>query len=175
MFTNLVIFMMSNRKYWALVALCFCIVFGTVLLAPVAQDSTGIVGFDPRFTKLGLQYRFNDGWADQFSGKLHPINDSALMVEWFRYDDDAGLQNSTFYNPEAASYTWELVFYLDTLNITGKTTGIFYVHWYGEQGEYWGSFQDSGNIVIRDINRIPRPWTDIIRARKYAYTVGDLT
>lgn len=160
--------------YWGIVGLAWILVLGMVIIAPMAQDITGVVDFEAEFTKIGLQYRFNNGWADQFSGKIIPLNESALFIEWYKYDDDAGFMNSTFYNPEARSYEVELKFYLDTLNQTGKTTGIFYVHWYDETGIYWGSFQESGNLVIRDNTRSPRPWTDILKARKYSYSVGDL-
>lgn len=164
---------MKSRNYWFIIGLCFSIVLGLVWTYPIAQDSTGIVGFESQFTKIGLQYRFDNGWADQFSGKIIPINNSALKIEWYRYDDELGFLNETFHNPNADRYEFFLSFYLDTLNNTGKTTGIFYIEWfkYGNSLEY---SQTSGSLVIRDNTRSPRAWTEIIKARKYQYTVGDL-
>lgn len=165
--------MMKKKTYWAIVGLCFLLVFGVMILGPGAQDSSGVVGFEPAFSKVGLQYRFENGWADQFSGKVIPVNNSALFVEWYRYDDETGFLNSSFHNPEATEYRIFLEFYLDTVNQTGKTTGTFYVEWF-KGSESLGFDQVSGNLVIRDNTRAARAWTDILRARKYTYTVGDL-
>lgn len=171
---------MQTRKeratYWGIVALTFFSVIATMIVYPLmGQDSSGMVVFEERFTVLGLQYRFENGWADQFSGKLHPINDTAFFIEWFKYDDTEGFLNETFYNPEASSYSIHLEFYLDTVNQTGKTTGTFYVSWFDSNGDFMEFYQTSGNLVIRDNLRIKRDWVEIIRARKYSYTVGDLT
>lgn len=160
--------MLKSKKYWLIVGIIFISVFTIIFV--YAQDGSNLV-YESDFTKIGLQYKFDNGWSYQFEGKLHPINDNTFTIEWFRYEDETSIRNTTFHNQYAYSYAVDINFYIT--NDTQKTRGIFYVEWINENGKVFDYDIDEGELVIRDYLGLKRPSSDILKVRKYYYEVGD--
>jgi len=161
-----------ERNYWLISCALFSIILSMVLFGGVSGQLEISYDFTPQYEVLGLQYRFENGWADQFSGKIYTHNETALTVEWYKYDDTTPLKNITFHNPNADHYDLEL--FLSISNDTTKTFGVFYVTWLDNRDKILGSEQDEGALIIRDNLRIKRFASEIIKIRKYQYQVGEL-
>lgn len=149
---------------------CLFIVFGSVLIVTTsAQPQNNIIKIDPTKTVLGVEYKINGVWVPQISGLIEPINNSAFNIYWRRYNETDPIKTSLFYYDQANYYTVNLeVFY--AVNET-KTTGVFIVSWY-RGDRYIGRETDRGSIRIRDINGLPVTVDQVIKVRKYQYTVG---
>lgn len=162
---------MNKKYYWGLVGLCFILVLTIVFTGSAQVDPGDSLSFSPQFIRLGLQYRFDTGWADQFSGEINPINASAFSIDWFRYNETEPTKTTIFHNHRATRYTVSLKF--NIYNQTDRTTGTFLVDWFRD-GEYIGVDSDTGILTIRDVSLVKRSYLDIIKARHYQYTVGDM-
>lgn len=164
----------TNKKYWVIVAVCFSflIVFLFYGVPIHAQETTDILTTKQRFTKIGLQYLFDNGWSDQFAGKIHQINQSAILIEWFKYDDETGFRNETFAKDNAQAFKVEIDFMIYANNT--KTSAVFKVYWFNKYDEIIEVQRSEGEIIIRDNTRTSRSWNDIIRYRIYQYEVGGL-
>jgi len=145
---------------------------GVIAITPSAQPDE-ILEFKPEHERLGVQYRFDNGWATQFNGKITPLNKSALMIEWFKYEQESSFMTVIYHNPSADYYTYNLLFYLNTVNQTGKTSGVFVVHFYKQNGFPLGSIDIEGNVFIRDIEGVKRAYTDILKPRLVKWWVGE--
>lgn len=161
-----------RKHYWIIVGVCFAVVNLIIFqgLGLYAQEDEPRY-FETQFTKLGVQYRFENGWADQFSGKIKPINESSFIVEWFRYNETNSIKNSTFHNPRAEYYTVDI--WVELTNDTTRTKGSFYVTWLNWNKEAISYDIDQGIIWIRDNTLTRRIGSEIIKVRKYDYDVGE--
>ena len=162
----------APKHYWRIVFLTFSILIGVLFTSPIfAQQTPASYSLNPRFTKIGYQFLFDNGWADQFSGKIYPLNESAFVIEWFKYDDATRIKNETFHYEGADHY--EVAVYVYTFTNNTKFKGVFEVTWL--VSNYVVSIDASeAFLVIRDKDRVLRPYNEIIRARKYEYVMGNL-
>lgn len=158
---------MSTKK----LLLVGIIMSSLIIISVNAQLENGHYNFESDFTKLGVQFKFDNGWADEFNGKLYPINETSFIIEWYRYDDETPLKNETFSNINADSYDVSVDVYTFANNT--KFYARFEVEWYN-QTELLDISVSDGYLVIRDKDRVARTYDEIIRVRKYIYSVGDM-
>lgn len=126
---------------------------------------------EPLYIEMGVQYRIDGVWVTQFRGRVHELNETAIRVTWYRYDETEPIRNATLNNNDAEDYELSLRFTVNDMNNTDKTYGSFRVYWL-QDSTIIDIDNDDGWLVIRDKNGVKRSYEDIQRTRKYEYEVG---
>lgn len=112
---------------WLIYKIVFCASLIAGLTWINAQAQTVPETLDYR--EIGLDYMINGQWATQFRGRVTEINQSSIMISWYRFDETDILKNDTMAAPGANNYVLDLDFSLINENGTLRTHGSFRVAW----------------------------------------------
>lgn len=162
--------MKLETRYWGTFALAFLIVFGTIIFTPYAQDAQDRYECETDRQIIVCEYLIDGVWCQQFRGKIEPVNESAFIIQWMRYDEDTIIRNATLHDPQAREYVIKLRVFYETN--TSRTHAVFHVAWY--RGKTLTSIQsDEGFLAVRDNTGLRRFIEDIEKVRWGSYNVGD--
>lgn len=148
----------------ALMVTLFCFVAVIVTAQPLDNED---------YHELGVMLKINGKWVKQFYTLIEPVNQSYLILHWYRYDDPDIFLNTTYSHPGADDYYLRLEANLMPMNTTNdRVYGDFRVYWL-KDGQLIDIDNQDGSIVIRDESRAPVSIDEVQKWRRYEYFEGD--
>lgn len=156
-----------TQVFYFLMLLCV----GVILVASVQSlKAQPLEDYDHH--EIGAMLKINNQWVKQFYGLVDPVNQSYVIINWYRYQDPDVFKISVFSNPEANDYFLRLESNLIPMNTTNdRIYGSFRVYWVYD-GEVIDIDQEDGSIVIRDIDRVAVSIETDQEWRRYEYYQG---
>jgi len=126
---------------------------------------------------IGVHYLIDGNWIKQFKGEIIEINQTALEINWFKYNETTKIKTTLIKTKNADNYEvdLEISFLYSNQTETHRTFGEFRVYWF-INNELVDVDNDSGILTIRDKQGVKRDIDAIDRngIRIFEYKKGGL-